>query len=115
MGTNYYARLDVCEHCGRSEEDIHLGKSSVGWKFGFRGYEKWDLGHIIHSEKDLKMWLEVTTHVITDEYGKDISDEEFWELVERKRTEKLDHAKYPELNDIIDEDTGSVFTLREFS
>jgi len=33
MGTNYYAYIDICEHCGRSDPAIHLGKSSVGWRF----------------------------------------------------------------------------------
>jgi len=34
MGTNYYLHTDVCEHCGRSKEEVlHIGKSSAGWCF----------------------------------------------------------------------------------
>ena len=37
MGTNYYARLNACVSCGRSDE-LHIGKSSAGWCFGLRVY-----------------------------------------------------------------------------
>lgn len=33
MGMNYYAHIDPCPTCGRSETRIHLGKSSGGWRF----------------------------------------------------------------------------------
>lgn len=35
MGTNYHWRDQPCGHCGHYEE-IHVGKSSGGWSFGFR-------------------------------------------------------------------------------
>ena len=34
MGTNFYVRLNYCEHCGRYET-LHIGKRSCGWKFDF--------------------------------------------------------------------------------
>ena len=36
MGTNYYHVSSVCPHCGRGDEDLHIGKSSMGWAFCFR-------------------------------------------------------------------------------
>lgn len=33
MGTNYYLHIDVCPTCGRSADQIHIGKSSCGWRF----------------------------------------------------------------------------------
>ena len=33
MGTNYYLRRDACQHCGRSDDERHIGKSSAGWCF----------------------------------------------------------------------------------
>jgi len=33
MGTNYYLESNVCPHCERSDEKIHIGKSSGGWCF----------------------------------------------------------------------------------
>ncbi len=40
MGTNYYIEAEVsCEDCGHKEdEDLHIGKSSVGWAFALRIY-----------------------------------------------------------------------------
>lgn len=37
MGTNFYWRDSPCTHCERFEE-IHVGKRSAGWSFGFRAY-----------------------------------------------------------------------------
>jgi hypothetical protein len=38
MGTNYYLHSDTCDHCGRGDEPLHIGKSRrlfhapiVGW------------------------------------------------------------------------------------
>lgn len=28
----YVAKVDVCDKCGRAEEEVQLAKSSVGWK-----------------------------------------------------------------------------------
>jgi len=38
MGTNYYLHENVCESCGRSDEPLHIGKSSAGWVFTLRIY-----------------------------------------------------------------------------
>ena len=37
MGTNFYWRFNLCDHCGRYNE-AHVGKRSAGWSFGFQGY-----------------------------------------------------------------------------
>jgi hypothetical protein len=39
MGTNYYVAYDYCRHCGRFDEEFHIGKSSAGWCFSLRVYE----------------------------------------------------------------------------
>ena len=33
MGTNYYLHQDACPNCGRSDDRLHIGKSSSGWCF----------------------------------------------------------------------------------
>jgi hypothetical protein len=38
MGTNYYLRTTPCPTCGHSPNDLHIGKSSVGWYFALRVY-----------------------------------------------------------------------------
>ena len=65
MGTNYYLTLDVCEHCGRGSERLHIGKSSAGWCFSL---------HVIPDEgiNDLSDWEARWSQPnvrIVDEYG----------------------------------------------
>ena len=33
MGINFYLHINTCDHCGRSEKTLHIGKSSTGWAF----------------------------------------------------------------------------------
>tara|TARA_R110000782_G_scaffold62247_2_gene128044 strand:- start:174 stop:518 length:345 start_codon:yes stop_codon:yes gene_type:complete len=68
MGTNYYWTeiISQCECCGNQDTiNLHIGKSSLGWKFLFNGtyYKSWG------------EWDKVLESVgeITDEYG------EVWE------------------------------------
>lgn len=68
MGTNYYLEKDKCACCGRSNE-IHIGKSSVGWCFSLRIYpdDKID---------SLQDWLALfAKHPIRNEYGDSVSAE----------------------------------------
>jgi hypothetical protein len=65
MGTNYYLRSGICEKCGRSDEERHIGKSSGGWCFSL---------HIDPTEgiNNLGDWRKLFTepgNVIFDEYG----------------------------------------------
>jgi hypothetical protein len=85
MGTNYYHIKDKCPHCGRHDEPLHIGKSSGGWTFSFHGTEQ------IRSYKDWLSQLSIGT--IQDEYGDEISLEEFKKFVESKRGEPWNHAR----------------------
>jgi hypothetical protein len=78
MGTNYYYRTNICKTCGRYEE-VHVGKSSVGWQFTFHMPE----GIVIKSAKAMRTFLD--GKLIFDEYGKTVTHEEFWEMVESKQ------------------------------
>lgn len=86
MGTNYYITADKpCEKCGRGGEELHIGKSSAGWKFLFAPYP----------ERGLTNWrawkqflLDTTVGIeapIRDEYGKEWKLAEFIGLVEIKQ------------------------------
>lgn len=57
---------------------IHIGKASSGWKFVFDANEK-----TFYTFEEYKEYLK--EYVITSEYGKIISHNEFWELVEKKQ------------------------------
>jgi len=79
MGTNYYLETDFCPCCGTPKLNIHIGKSSCGWKFLFHkqpcinDFE--DVKRIIHRGR------------LIDEYGSQISTEEFLKMVEVKQQE----------------------------
>ena len=90
MGTNYYHVDDrnVCPTCGVGETHTHIGKSSLGWTFSFRGHEQ------IRSYSD---WLEVLEAggTILDEYGRAVSLDDFKALVASKVAGKNHIAEYP--------------------
>lgn len=91
MGTNFYTKIKECDNCGRYET-VHLGKSSAGWQFSFQ----YNGGQFYKNVPEMKKWL--FGRIIEDEYGKVISNEDFWEMVENKQnSENLNHAKeYPQ-------------------
>lgn len=67
MGTNYYMVNDPCEHCGRGDALVHIGKTSSGWVMILRSYED---GPGTWAE-----WKEalLSADRIEDEYGKVVS------------------------------------------
>jgi hypothetical protein len=90
MGTNYYHRTNICNHCNRYEEK-HIGKSSAGWQFSFQGYKE-DISRIMSFE-DWKRELQTkgVIGVICNEYGEEISFEDFVKMVEDKQTGKFNN------------------------
>lgn len=67
MGTNYYWRPQskVCKECGHDpSEEIHIGKSSMGWCFAL---------HVTDEIKSLTDWRVVWEGegAIFDEYGQE--------------------------------------------
>lgn len=91
MGTNFYARIGVCKHCLAPKQEVHIGKSSIGWTFGFQSTDE------IRSYKAWLKQLKKSNVEIYDEYGKRWCINDFKELVENKRTEKNKHAvMYPD-------------------
>jgi hypothetical protein len=109
MGTNYDLHKNICGTCNRPEKILHIGKSSFGWTFSFRAYDEW----CIHSSEDWKR--EIPQGKIFDEYGKEVTEKEFWELVEAKKVSGRKHAQdYPSSDDWLDSE-GNSFSRREFS
>lgn len=62
MGTNYYAQINKCAHCGRSDE-LHIGKSSAGWCFALRVYPEQGINDLDDWEPLLR------AHAVRNEYG----------------------------------------------
>ncbi len=97
MGCNYYGKRrftegmknKVRELIDKNDFDavrkilpreIHLGKSSFGWVFIFNHH---NFEYFKNYEKSFKKFIDSCD--IKDEYGKIVSNEEFWDLVEEKR------------------------------
>lgn len=81
-----------------SYEEIHIGKSSSGWRFLFNHQgEKWiDFA-------DFKKL--VSQFEIYDEYGTEYSQEEFWALVEKQQSSRdfMQNGASPEWYKIVGE------------
>jgi hypothetical protein len=97
MGCNYYGRLKPTEELKQemralidaNEFDklraitpkyIHIGKSSYGWQFIFN-HNNWK--YFGKSERELRKFLHDCD--IIDEYGKEISNIDFWNMVKSKK------------------------------
>ena len=111
MGTNYYHKTNICPQCGRFDE-AHIGKSSAGWQFSFRGYPE------IRSYKD---WIKELKRngVIYDEYGRGVTLREFKSMVASKKSFKnhYDYCKidHPEsVRDQWKDENGFSFQSNEF-
>lgn len=111
MGTNYYA---IKNKISLYPQSIHIGKSSAGWKFLFRGYFKGE-NYIfenleIKSIDDWKTFLKNYDYIILDEYDKIISYDDFFKMVEKLQSNNnIDDFRY---NGNIN---GYRFNFREFS
>lgn len=76
MGTNYYVYIPN-EDVTKVGEQLHIGKSSVGWVFSLR----------VHFDKGINTlydWLPVflnNRNVITDEYGSNITADEMLQRI----------------------------------
>lgn len=73
MGTNYYVIHKKTNEC------VHLGKSSGGWVFFFQTSKYYE-----PNKKSINRFLKLNQPII-DEYDDNISILDFWELVESKK------------------------------
>lgn len=96
MGTNYYLQWPArrCDSCGNTGESprIHIGKTSVGWHFGFEATK-------YKTADEWKRAIDecvATGGWISNEYEPDIPIQpaEFWAKVEARRTLSNCQAKY---------------------
>src|SRR5690348_2560358 len=120
VGTNYYVHTptckDACEHCSASEQ-LHLGKSSIGWRFLFQADPEWP------REQAYSLWLErAKSGEIRDEYGDAITLDDLLAFVARKQGDRSHTATRPQLasavyarGDADFECDGYDFCDREFS
>lgn len=88
MSTNYFLNQKPCEHCGRSDDRIHIGKSSGGWVFAWRGYHPGEEVPPLSSPSQWEDYLKAQLAnggAIVDEYGTRWGLEQLLDLVRAKR------------------------------
>lgn len=81
MGCNYYIQYT---NNGGWYKQMHIGKSSTGWKFLFRGY-KTSFKPEIRSVQDLKQFIDNNNAELFDEYEGRVLLSDFWDMVESKQ------------------------------
>ena len=101
MGTNYYIRLD-----DDRSNDIHVGKSSFGWKFIFQVNSK----QYSPNKVGVNRFLKLHRDKFYDEYGSNVDIGEFWELVEQKKdgVDVKTYHNYPDCLKFYDNNTGEL-------
>jgi len=122
MGTNYYAILNYCDHCGRGDK-IHIGKSSAGWTFGFRGYTSvYGCDGLVTPIKSYQDWIVyLDDKRIENEYGEQFTLDDFMDIVKSKKDSKSNHAIESQKNNWIDnkdcwlDEDGNSFSGTYFS
>jgi hypothetical protein len=102
MSTNYYLPTDAED----PEEGLHVGKSSIGWRFLFRSHTG------LETVDSVRALLNRHERVV-DEYGREVSLERFWALVEMKQ-ELRPHLAVLRTYGYLTED-GYEFCTNEFS
>ena len=90
MGTNYY----VVSSTPTIQHPIHIGKSSIGWKFLFNRVSKWDNwvnDEPINTFQQWKEFLETYTKknriVVMNEYDEEVPLEDLLKLIKIKQNE----------------------------
>jgi len=83
MGTNYYLHENVCEHCGRGDSELHIGKYSAGWCFALHAIipSEYEDAKPIASLEDWKAKFSQPNTVIKDEYGDTITADEMLSII----------------------------------
>lgn len=83
IGTNYYA-VKKKPRIVEVYDELHLGKSSAGWKFLFNECEQF------HNFDEFKEFiLNNKEYVIKDEYDRIIQAQELLDLIERKQNDEI--------------------------
>lgn len=128
MGTNYYVATNICRCCDRYDEEYHIGKSSMGWAFSFRGYPSDEL-------VSWKQWKEfLKDKIIMDEYRERVYYDAFVKMIETykapgyinpqtgkknlQRNDAIKKDKYfygHDPDSEWDDEDGYAFSSREFS
>ena len=80
VGTNYYYhKQGRCAHCGRTDDGLHIGKSSAGWRFALRVHKYDGINSLADWEA---LWK--SGGIILDEYGDDVPADEMLKMITQR-------------------------------
>lgn len=120
MGTNYYLAKPAhkCSECGEEHggEREHIGKSSAGWAFSWRGYRDRGIASVADWRRHIAARVAEGWR-IQNEYGDTETPESFWAWQEKraKAPDLWKHSeKHPSPDDWLDAE-GHSFGDYEFS
>ena len=80
MGTNYYLSSSACPHCGRSDPELHIGKSSYGWCFGLHVIP----AQGINSLNDYSSLIVTSGLLHRSTYGRPVTPEEMLDVITQR-------------------------------
>lgn len=111
MGTNYY----LVKNRPSIDSGLHIGKSSVGWRFLFHKPSILDVDRPLNTFEQWRDYLKETTvekktHVIINEYDKIVSYDWFMKLIKDKQKENS-----PDMFEYCGNVNGYRFSDGEFS
>lgn len=111
MGTNYY----LVKSKPSVATPLHIGKSSIGWRFLFYRPNTWDTeGEAVNTYQAWKSYIlrhvNAGTHVVIDEYDEVVPPEKLFELIDFKQD-----LEGKDMFDGCDNVDGYRFTNDEFS
>lgn len=116
MGTNYYVLNKRINNMEDLDSGLHIGKNSCGWVFHFEARYKPKLKTV----QDYKSYLK--EGYIYNEYGTELTYDEFWEVVESSKElfngeppYVLADPNYPHESPYGYEDEGFAFSEGDFS
>jgi len=90
MGTNYYYyNKKPCPQCGRTDDPMHIGKSSAGWCFSLHVEPG-----IINNLDDWRELFKKDGSFIKDEYGHNILVPEMLKEIEQRAWARLPDEWY---------------------
>ena len=107
MGVNYYLIIDICNCCKRYKR-FHIGLSSEGWKFKFRGYDRAYQNPTISTYTKWKELILNKKNFIFDENCRIIPRRRFLKHIESKQNLKKHEYKIVMIE-------GYDFRFNEFS
>ena len=110
MGTNYY----LVKNKPSIDSGLHIGKSSLGWRFLFHRPAIWDVDVPLNTFEQWRDYLkeatESGTHIILNEYDEIVSFDEFIKMVQDKQ-----NYYRPDMFEYCDNVNGYRFSDGEFS